>query len=290
METDIARSGASCVMNFPARRCACGVRPVGVAAEVGDRAHGNTGPGQIDNDLRQPLMPILRVAASAHQCNHVVAVVRVGGPDLLPIQQPPPVVGQCTRTYAGQIRARIRLTHADAEVRLTAANSGQIVPLRLFGTATKYQWAALPVSDPVATNRRAYIEELLDQHVTRKRRTATASVLPGDGDAEPATPADLAAEGGVVAGPWPGAYVGGSTAHGLDEEGADFTTQCFILWRYANRIQGTELIHACTSRCVTLSTFLLINTNVDGSIGPSSAKPLKQSIHRDRLSRKLETP
>lgn len=82
-------------------------------------------------------MPVPRFAAGAHQRNHVAAVVRIGGPDLLTVEQPPLMVGHGARTNTGQVRAGPGLAHADAEERLAAANAGQVVPLPLLGAVTQ---------------------------------------------------------------------------------------------------------------------------------------------------------
>src|SRR3990167_6435240 len=59
-----------------------------ITRQVTDRAHRHAWQCQIDNELRQAFLPVLRLARRAHQRDHVVAVLRVGGPYLAAVQPP----------------------------------------------------------------------------------------------------------------------------------------------------------------------------------------------------------
>lgn len=91
------------------------LREVCVASEVPDGPHAHAGQGEVDDELRQASLSVLLVPGRAHQGNHVLAVLRVGGPDLLAVEQPASAMRARAGCHARQIGAGIGLAHADAE-------------------------------------------------------------------------------------------------------------------------------------------------------------------------------
>src|SRR5690606_17265608 len=97
-----------------------------IAGQVGDGTDSDAWRGEIDDELGQTLVAILRCAGRAYQGDHVMRTMRVGRPDLAAVEQPS-LVGSCgSRAHAGQIRPGTRFAHADAEERLAAADAGNV--------------------------------------------------------------------------------------------------------------------------------------------------------------------
>lgn len=180
-----------------------------VARQVGDRPYRDTGQRQIDNELRQALIAVLRRAGGAHQRDHVMAMLGVGGPDLAPRKRPAAV---CTargpRPHAGQVRAGIRFAHADAEEGFAAANARQIEAALRLAAELADLGTALPIGDPVGRHRRPGAQQLLDQDEARERVHLGAAIRARQRHADPAARRQLAAEAGVKAHPRTRAPVG----------------------------------------------------------------------------------
>ena len=149
-----------------------------VAGQVADGAHGDAGQRQVDDHLRQALVPVFRRAAGAHQRDHVVRAMRVGGPQLLALE------------HASRRRVRV------ARVRSPARSEplcGSLMPMQkktsaaqIFGrkksllrrrAVLQDQRAALPIGDPVRRHRRAAAQQLFDQHEAVEGVLAAAAVL-----------------------------------------------------------------------------------------------------------------
>src|SRR5699024_6766158 len=100
-------------------------------------------------------MAILSTTRGTHQSNHIMRMVSVRGPNLLPIKSPPVSRRLGTAAHAGQVRARIGLTHANAEKSLATHNTGQIKLTLFLRPITQNQWPTLPVSNPMRRDRSA---------------------------------------------------------------------------------------------------------------------------------------
>ena len=204
-----------------------------VTREVFNRAHGDAGQRQVHDDLRQALVAVFGGARGAHQRNHVLAVVGVGGPDLLAVEHKALVVGRGTRLHAGQVRARIGLAHANAKERLATAHARNVELLLCLGAVFQDQRRALAVGNPVRAHGRAEVEELLDQHIPCKGAAPAAAIFRRQRDPEPTLGGQPAAELGAVAAPGAGTDVRGDIACGLGQKGAHLGAQGFVLRRDA---------------------------------------------------------
>ena len=126
-----------------------------VSGQVFDGAHQHAGQLQINNHLREALLTVCRVARGAHQGDHEVPIVGVAGPDFLAVQKPAFGRLHGARAHAGEVRARVGFTHANAKKRFTSANRRDVTLLLRFSTVFENQRRALPVGDPVGAHRRA---------------------------------------------------------------------------------------------------------------------------------------
>src|SRR5690606_29821123 len=100
---------------------------------------------------------------------------------------------------ARQVGARTRLAHADAEERLAAADRWQVELLLRFGAVLQDQRRALPVRNPMRSNRCAEVEEFFHHHIAGIGAAAAAAIRLGQRDAQPALLAEFATEGTVIA-------------------------------------------------------------------------------------------
>ena len=144
--------------------------------------------------------------AGAHQRDHPVGVLRVGGPDLLARHFPPAVDATRARAHGGEIGARARLAHADAEAELAARDRGQKRLALLFRAEAQQQRPALPVGDPMRTDRRAGDQQFLDHDIAFGIRALVAAIRLGPGHPDPAARAQLPAELAAAARPGPRAF------------------------------------------------------------------------------------
>ena len=92
-----------------------------VAGEVADGPHGDAGQLQVDDDLRQALVPVFGRARGAHQRDHVVRVVCVRGPQLLP---------------TGASRRRVRVARVRSPAR-SEPLCGSLMPMQKKSSAAQ---------------------------------------------------------------------------------------------------------------------------------------------------------
>ena len=200
----------------------------------------------------RPLLPVLRRARGAHQRDHVVRLVRVGGPDLLAVQAPAGL-GRASRACCTLARSEpaLRLAHADAEEQLAAADARQVERFCASVPYLQDQRRALAVGDPVRRHRRAGRQQFLDQHEAGERIAAAAAVFLGQRQADPALAAELAAEAAVVAGPGPRADMRRHVLHGLGQEFAHRRAQRLVLGRNGGQLQRIECAHCTTPSSIS---------------------------------------
>src|SRR5207245_1228809 len=80
----------------------------GVARHLHERAHADSGRPHVDQDVGDAGV-LGRVRVGAHQTEHPVRVLRVGGPHLLPVHHEGVAAQLRARAERGQVRARARL-------------------------------------------------------------------------------------------------------------------------------------------------------------------------------------
>ena len=218
-----------------------------VAGKVADGAHGDAGQRQVDDHLRQALVPVLRRAAGAQQRDHVVRAVGVGGPQLLALEQPAVRIARGARAQPRQIGAALRLAHADAEEDISLADARQ-EEVELRGRAVlENQRPALPVGDPVRRHRRAAAQQLFGQHEAVKGVLAATAIGLGQRHADPAACRQRAAEVGVETHPRTRQPVHRPVAQRLFEEGAHSGAQRFGRSRNCAKCQGFD--HGIQRNC-----------------------------------------
>jgi hypothetical protein len=217
-----------------------------VARLVHDGPHRHTRQRQVHDHLRQALVAVRRLATGAHQRNHEVAVVGVRGPDFLAVQQPARIALHRTGSHTRQVRTRAGFAHANAVKSLAPANGRQVALLLRFGAVLEQQGAALAVGDPMRADRRAKVQKLFHQHVTRKRASPCATISWRERDAQPTLAGQGSAEFGVVTHPRTCAHMGRHTAHGFGQKCPHLQAQRLILRRNGRRVQRIQLAHANT--------------------------------------------
>src|SRR3546814_5792316 len=79
--------------------------------------------------------------------------MRAAGPDLAAVHEPAAVDLLAGRSQGGEVRARIRFAHADAEVALAAGDARQDALTLLLCAEAEQERAALAVRDPVQRHR-----------------------------------------------------------------------------------------------------------------------------------------
>ena len=130
-----------------------------------------------------------------HQRDHVVGAVGVAGPHLAPVEPPPVPDPLGPAAQREEIRTRVRLAHADAEVAFAGRNPGQDVAADRLLRVLQQHRAALAVRHPVRPHRRTHREQLLGGHVALEEGALSAPVArwPGHPDeaGRPAAPAEL---------------------------------------------------------------------------------------------------
>lgn len=228
-------------------------REVRVAGQVFDGPDGYAGQGQVDDHLGQALVPVGRRARGAHQRDHVVRAMRIGGPDLAAVEQPAAVARLGAGADAGQVGARVRFAHADAEKSLGAADARQVEAALLLGAVFQDQRRALAVGDPVRRDRRACAQQFFRQHEAREMPARGAAVFARQRHAQPAALGQGAAEAGVEAHPGTRPLVGGPAGHGAGQEFADVGAQRLVFGGDGGQFKGIDHVSVRLLGCGGLS-------------------------------------
>src|SRR4051794_7880461 len=215
-----------------------------LAAEIEDRANLEAGIDvlQIDEKLRQAGVALLALVTGAAKQDHVMRAMRIRGPHFRAVDEKPALHGACARAHRREIRAGIRLTHADAEIALAGGDARQNVVFLLVGADAQEQRSALPVGDPMAADGSAGGQHFLEHHVALKRGALMSTVTLRPSHADPAARAHLAAELGIEAAPGTSALLRRAIGNLTTEKGADFAAQGLGL-RRLRRACETQRMH-----------------------------------------------
>ena len=211
-----------------------------VAGQIDDRPHRDARRLQVDDQLRQARVPILAAARGAEQRDHIVAVHRVGGPDLLPVDAPAGLGPRRAGADACEVGSRPRLAHPDAEEQLAAADARDIGLPLLLGPEIEDQRRALPVGDPVRRDRRPCRQQFLHDHKAREGSALVPAIALGEGQPQKAGLAQPPAERGIEPRPRPGAAIVGQRRDRLGDERADRGTDRFVFGRQRRQGQCVE--------------------------------------------------
>ncbi|MNQ90428.1 hypothetical protein D3C85_1057700 [compost metagenome] len=197
-----------------------------LADHVVDRANRDAGSLQVDQQLRQPRVTVAFILRpGAQQGDHVLAAVGAGGPDLAAVDYPAAIDLGRTGTHRGEVRADIRLTHADADHQLTASNGRQKARGQHLRRKLHQQRPGLAFGDPVRIHRRAGRQQLFQHHITLQGAAFVSSVTLGPRHAQPTALTQLAAELEIGAVPVFGAFVGWEVFQRFGEKLTHFGAQ-----------------------------------------------------------------
>jgi hypothetical protein len=116
------------------------------AGQVDNRADRDSRNFHLDQELGQPVAAVfLGRWRGPQQRDHVIGFVRVAGPDLAPVDEPP-AVGFCRSGRGGEhVRPRVRLREPDAEAQLAGGDARQDLLADFFLAITQDDGARLPV-------------------------------------------------------------------------------------------------------------------------------------------------
>src|SRR5438093_3164749 len=215
-----------------------------LTGEVDDGADGDArGVAQIDEELREALMLLVRHDLGAEQRDRVIGQVRVRRPHLGAVDEIAAVRLRGARADRREVRARVGLAHADGERQLAAHDARQdLLPLRLRAEAQQ-QRPALPVGHPVGAHRRAGGQQLLHHHVALEERALVAAVRLGPRHADPAARAHATRELAVEPAPRLRALDRRGAAEFLAEELAHLRAEALRLGRQVVEREAEEGRH-----------------------------------------------
>ena len=116
-----------------------------------NRPDRDTGSLEIDQELSQAVAAVVRSRGrGAKQADHVIGVMGTAGPDLAPIDAPAIACALGPGLGGEQVRARIRLAHADAKRAVAGDDAGQNVLFDVLGGVAEQDRPALPIGDEMA--------------------------------------------------------------------------------------------------------------------------------------------
>ena len=93
---------------------------------------------QIDQKLRQAVMLAFDIGVTAEQAYHIVHYMSTRGPNFPAVDQPAAICPGRLGADRGQIRARIRFTHADAKKNFAFCDARNDALLHLLGAESQY--------------------------------------------------------------------------------------------------------------------------------------------------------
>src|SRR5499425_1995293 len=189
--------------------------------EVDDGADADALRLEVDEELREALVLLVGHHLGAEERNGVVGEMGVARPDLGAVDPVAALHALGAGADGGEVRAGVRLTHADGEGELTLGDPGQEALALLLGAETQEHRAALPVGDPVGGGGGARGERLLEDHVALQRRPLVSAVLLRPRHADEARLAEPARELAVEAAPGQRALGGAAAAQLAGEKIAD---------------------------------------------------------------------
>src|SRR5499425_2220458 len=191
------------------------------AREVDDGADADALRLEIDEELREPLVLLVGHHLGTEERDGVVGEMRVARPDLGAVDAVAPFHSLGAGADGGEVRARVRLAHADGEGELAPGDAGEEALALLLGAEAQEERAALPVGDPVGGGGGARGQRLLEDYVALQRRPLVAAVLLRPRHADEARLAELARELAVEAAPGERALGGAAAAQLAGEAIAD---------------------------------------------------------------------
>src|SRR5262249_31793064 len=89
---------------------------------VDDRTHRDAGPAHVDEELADSFV-LWRLRVGARDEIAVLSFVRVGGPDLMAVDDEEVAVFHGPRAERREVASRVRLAHADREEELTTRDA-----------------------------------------------------------------------------------------------------------------------------------------------------------------------
>ena len=163
--------------------------------QVDDRPHRDpVRVLQIDDDLAHAGMPLVGLRLRADQRDAVLRHVRVGGPDLRPVEPPAAVGPFGPGADRGQVRTGVRFAHADREGDLATGDRRQETLLLLPRAVAQNARTDLAIGEPVERGRRTRRQQLLGDDIALEVTPLGAAVLPRPGHADEPRLAERAAE------------------------------------------------------------------------------------------------
>src|SRR5215467_14240374 len=197
--------------------------------EVDDGADADALRLEVDEELREALVLLVGHHLGAEERDGVVGEMGVACPDLGAVDAVAALHTLGAGADGGEVRAGVRLAHADGESELALGDPGQEALALLLGAEAQQERATLPVGDPMGGGGGTRSERFLEDHVALQRRPLVSVVLlrPRHAD-EPRLP-ELAREFPVEATPGERALGGAAAAQLAGEEVADLLADLLCL-------------------------------------------------------------
>ena len=170
-----------------------------LARQIDDRLDREAGGVlEVDQQLAGAIVAIRWRAAGPAEQDHIVRLMREAGPDLGAGNPVKIAVADRLGPGCREVRARIRLAHPDPKGQFAFGDPGQDRVFLFRCAKFDDRWAALTISDPVRTNRRAKGQRFFDHHIPFVSAAFVATVFLGPGHAKvsglPHREAELPAE------------------------------------------------------------------------------------------------
>src|SRR5215470_93795 len=186
-------------------------------------------PSEVDEELREALMLLVGHHLGAEERDGVVGEMGVACPDLGAVDAVAALHALGAGADGGEVRAGVRLAHADGESELALGDPGQEALALLLGAEAQQERATLPVGDPMGGGGGTRSERFLEDHVALQRRPLVSVVLLRPRHADEARLPELAREFPVEATPGERALGGAAAAQLAGEEIADLLADLLCL-------------------------------------------------------------
>jgi hypothetical protein len=207
------------------------------ARQIDDGADADAFRLEVHEELREPLVLLVRHHLGAEEGDGIVGEMRVARPDLGAVDAIAALHPLGAGTDGGEVRARVGLAHADGEGKLPLGDAGkEALTLRLRAEAQE-EGTALPVGDPVRGGGRPRGQRFFEHDVALQRRPLVTAVLLGPGEADVAGRPELAREVAVEAAPGERALGRAAVAELAVEEIADLLADLLRLQRQLTQVE-----------------------------------------------------